>query len=215
MEKIKTLQLIEMWHAGDRKGLDLLIENHLPWIMTQIEKRMTVLLSRKGESLDYVQEAILQFLKYAPRFVINDGAEFRALLFRIAENSMNMQYRWFTAQRRDVARERPLPSDTILLLDPPKKSMKTPSTLVDHHEREAWVRLALEFLNPDDREAIVLRRWEGLTFGEAGERLGLSEDGARMRYNRALIRLGEKVWALRTGGVKKAMESEAVSSGSI
>lgn len=48
---------------------------------------------------------------------------------------------------------------------------------------------ALMELGEKDREAVVLRFFSGLGFGELGDRLNLTEDGARCRVNRALEKL--------------------------
>ena len=72
----------------------------------------------------------------------------------------------------------------------------------------------LEILDPEEREAIVLREWDGLTFAEMGERLGTSLDTARRRYNRSFDRLTEKVWALRSGDLASALE-EPISGSSM
>lgn len=58
-----------------------------------------------------------------------------------------------------------------------------------------WERLrpviddALEKLKERDREVMLLRFFQGLTFAEVGEKLGLSENAARMRTERALDKL--------------------------
>ncbi|HEU5079185.1 MAG TPA: sigma-70 family RNA polymerase sigma factor [Opitutaceae bacterium] len=44
-------------------------------------------------------------------------------------------------------------------------------------------------LNPADREAVLLRYFQGLTFSEMAGKLKLSEDGARLRLNRAIERM--------------------------
>jgi hypothetical protein len=62
------------------------------------------------ESGDVVQEAAVQFLNYGLRFIISDDKRFRGLLARIVENVLRDKHDWFTAQRREIARQRPLPS---------------------------------------------------------------------------------------------------------
>jgi DNA-directed RNA polymerase specialized sigma24 family protein len=57
----------------------------------------------------------------------------------------------------------------------------------------------MEFLDLEDRQVLLLRQWDGLSFTEIGEHLGISADAARMRYNRGVGRLGEIVGALRSG----------------
>lgn len=208
MGKTQTSQFLQRWHDGDPKGLEDLLARHLPWIRARVSKRMGPVLRRKAETTDYVQDAMVEFLRYGPRILISDGDHFRALLVRIVENALRDKHDWFTRRRRAVSRERPLPADTVLSLDPPRARMKTPSAAAGHHEREAWVRLGMELLEPEDREVLVLRQWENLSFAEIGERLGISKDAARMRNNRAVSRLGEIVGSLRRRNLPEA-EGEA------
>jgi RNA polymerase sigma factor (sigma-70 family) len=144
---------------------------------------------------------MVQFLQYGPRIQISDDNHFRALLVRIVENALRDKYDWFTARRRAISKECPLPTDTVLCLDPPKPLIKTPSTDAHDHEREAWVRLGTELLDAEDREVLILRQWENLSYAEIGKRLDISADAARMRNNRAIARLGEIVGELRRGNI--------------
>lgn len=48
---------------------------------------------------------------------------------------------------------------------------------------------AMARLGENDRNAIVLRFFEGKDFNEVGAALGIGEDSARMRVNRALEKL--------------------------
>lgn len=62
-------------------------------------------------------------------------------------------------------------------------------------EAEAWTRVgpvldeAMSQLNEKDRNAIVLRFFEGRPLKEVGDALGATEDAAKMRVNRALDKL--------------------------
>jgi RNA polymerase sigma factor (sigma-70 family) len=67
----------------------------------------------------------------------------------------------------------------------------------ERNEQQAWLALAVELLDPDDRETIRLRDWEGLSFPALGAELGISEEAARKRYQRALPRLAAKLEQLR------------------
>jgi RNA polymerase sigma factor (sigma-70 family) len=195
----QTSQYLKQWHDGDLKGLEGIINRHLDWIHAQVRQRLSRPLRNKGETSDYVQDILVQFLRFSPRFVLSSEAQFRALLLRIVENALNDKYDWYTARRREIARERPLPSDTILSLDPPHGAIKTPSKSAEQHEREAWIRLGLELLDPDDREILALRQWDNLSFPEIGEELGIAANAARMRHNRAIVRLTDKILALKQG----------------
>jgi RNA polymerase sigma factor (sigma-70 family) len=195
--KTKTSMYLEQWHAGDSGGLDRLLERHLPWLREHVPKRLGPLLRMKADTSDYIQDAVVQFLQYGPRIHITGDEHFRALLIRIVENSLRDKHDWFTARRRANARDKPLPSDTVLSLDPPVESVVTPTREAQVHEEEAWLRLGIELLDPEDRDLIVLRQWEGFSFADIGERLGVTEDAAWKRHNRAVSRLAKKVADLR------------------
>jgi RNA polymerase sigma factor (sigma-70 family) len=141
--------------------------------------------------------------------MISNDAHFRAFLLRIVENILKDKHGWYTARRRNIARERPLPSETVLSLDPPKKSIGTPSRSAERHEREAWVRLGLELLDPEDRELVVLRKWDKLSFAKLGQHLGVTSDAARMRYNRTVMKLGEVILALRRGDLSQFVDTDS------
>jgi len=194
-----TMVLLRRWHGGDRQALDRLVERELPWIRDFVHGRLGQLLRARGETEDYVQEAMLHVLRYGPRFVTDNRDAFRRLLARIVENSVRDMADWHGAERRALRRERPVPSDSVLHLDRPHETVTRPSQEAERKEQEAWVALALELLDPDDRRVILLRQWEGLPFAEVAQRLGLAEDTARMRFRRALPRLARKLEELRTG----------------
>ena len=205
-EITQTSQFLSQWHAGDPESLEGLLERHLPWIQSQVRHHMTALLRSKGETCDFVQDAVLQFLRFAPRFTLANEAHFRAILLRVIKNKLLDDYDWFTARRRDIARERPLPSDTILSLDPPENPGRTPSKSAEAHEREAWIRLGMEFIDVDDREVLALRQWDRKEFKEIGEQLRISPEAARKRHDRAVSRLADIVLMLRRGEIPAALE---------
>ena len=134
-------------------------------------------------------------------FVPADADSWRALMTRIIENALRGRHEYYGRLRRDRARQMPLPDDSILLLDPRKRTGTTPSQHAMRNEEEAWLRLALELVDPLDRDVIVMRQWSGRTFAEIGDDLGVPENTARMRFNRALARLADKVEGLRRGVV--------------
>ena len=55
---------------------------------------------------------------------------------------------------------------------------------------------------------VLWREYRGESFQEVAKRLGLSEDAARMRFNRALPKLAKKLEHLRAGRVGAALEPD-------
>ncbi|MBU0756160.1 MAG: RNA polymerase sigma factor [Planctomycetes bacterium] len=195
----QTSRLLSQWIEGDERALEKILQRHLSWLHGQVRMRMGPNLRKKAETQDFVQESLIQFLRYGPRFHITNEEHLRALLRRIVENTLHDGYDRFTARRRSMSRERPLPADTVLYLDPPKESAGNPCQYAQRHEQEAWIRLCIELLEPEDRDIIVMRQWDSLSFVEIGREMGLSPNAAWMRHNRAVDRLSEIVGKMRKG----------------
>ena len=51
------------------------------------------------------------------------------------------------------------------------------------------LRAALDQLPDAQREVVILKLWRGLRFAEIADRLGVSEEAARMRFSRGLATL--------------------------
>lgn len=198
-QPLETTDLLQRWHAGDARALEELLRRDLPWIEAFVRRRLGPLLRAKAETVDYVQDAVIEVLRYGPRFVCSDRERFRALLARIVENTLRDKHDWHRARRRAAEREAALPSESVLDLD---GSAASPSRICAQREREQWIRLALELIDPDERQVILLREWEQLSFEEIGRRLGCSEEAARKRFTRALPSLVERVRDLQSGRVE-------------
>lgn len=175
-------------------------------------RRWATCCGRRARPGDYVQDAMVRFLQYGPRFMVSDDDHFRGLLYLIVESTLKNRHHWYTARRREAALERPLPRDTVLNLDPPRNGGRTPSQVVDRNEWEAWVRLGLELLDWEQRELLVLRQWDKQSFAEIGERYGITADAARMRHYQAMDALTGKISLLRSGDFKGLMGSDSTGT---
>jgi len=198
----RTLTLLQRWHGGDRQALETLLHRDLPWLRGEVQRRMGNELRERADADDVVQQAMIAVLQSGPRFLLDDREHYRALMLRIVENTIKKQIRLGRQQKRDAAREEPLPSGSVLALD---ASGTRPSAAADRNEKRAWVQLALELLPDGDREVILMRQWEGLPFATVGGKLGIAEDAARMRFDRALARLARTVQQLRAGQLQSVL----------
>lgn len=196
-----TLELLQRWHRGEQDALKELLRRDLPWIRDRLHQRLGGLLRQRGDTEDYLHEVVLEVMRYTPHFLVSTGDTFRRLLTQITENMLRDKHDYFLRHRRDAAREQSLPDSAVLCLDARARSATSPSQGAERSEEEAWLRLALELLSPEDRLVIVLREYERLAFADVGARLGIQENAARMRFQRGLARLADKVAALRRGEV--------------
>ena len=194
-----TEALLRRWHAGDRQALHELVQRDMPWIRARVRQRLGDALRQHGDTDDFLHEAVIDILNYTPRFLAADRDVFRRLVTRIVENTLRGQSEFYSRLRRARGRAVPLPDDSVLDLDVQRRTGTTPSQHAVRNEEEAWLRLALDLVEPEDRDVIVMREWNAESFADIGARLGIPENTARMRFARALGRLAAQVEALRRG----------------
>jgi RNA polymerase sigma factor (sigma-70 family) len=207
----KTTLLLDRWHKGDEEALEELLDSHMGWLSGKVRKILAPGLREKGETLDYVQDSLLAFLKDAPRFQMDSERElesgdgFKALLFCIAKRSLSKSYRKWSTRRREMARERRGTGTTILHLE---AHVPGPCTDVMDQECRDWILIGMEFVSPAEQEVLALRHHDALNFPEIGEVLGKGANAARMQYNRAEISLSKVVTKIKSGRLKQVLESQ-------
>src|ERR1041385_3859003 len=155
MPDSETVLLLRRWHAGDRGALDLLLERDLAWVRERVRRRLGPLLRAKAQTDDFVQDAVVEVLRYAPRFEVADRSQFRALLARIVENVLRDEHDRFSAKRRAIRRELPFPAGEEDR-GPADDSSLRPSRLAEREEWESCIRFALALLDQEDREVVLL-----------------------------------------------------------
>ena len=94
------------------------------------------------------------------------------------------------------------------------------SILTEPQSSDAWQQIAplleaaMDSLGERDRNAVVLRYLDGKSLGEVGASLGVSEDAAKMRVNRALEKL-RKIFSKRGVTLTAGIIAGAVSAKSV
>jgi len=189
-------EILRRFQNGDGEAITPILERYLPWIRQRVSRLLGDRLRRKQESGDVVQQAILEFLRDAPNFIIEQPDHLRKILLRIAMNVIRDDHDYYRAKRREMARECPIPSSTLLARRP---AIETPSAIVSREEEKRRIRIALELAEPEDRSLVLMRMFDELEYAEIGRRLGVTPDAARMRFGRASARLASIASALLEG----------------
>src|SRR5262249_2512518 len=140
---------------------------------------------------DVIQEAQLEAVRRLPEYLRDPEVPFRLWLRQLTQGRMALLWRYhFKAARRSVAREVSLSEDSSLrLADQRAASGSTPGQQLSREERARQVRQAVAALPEADREILLLRNFEGLSFEEIRCLLGIEGAAARQRHGRALLRL--------------------------
>ncbi|MCC6781728.1 MAG: sigma-70 family RNA polymerase sigma factor [Planctomycetes bacterium] len=201
-DEFATVDLLRAWHGGDRAALLALVDRDREWVFARVRRGRGPLLQRDADTIDHVQDLMLEVLEYSPRFLVRDRAQFRALVARMIDNLL------IDGARRAARRPRfasPVTAQTgqesIVSLDPALRVSDAPPERAAQAEELDWLRLGLEFLDDDERKVVRAHRLEGRTFVEIGSELGLEPNTVRMRCNRAVLRLAGIVRRLQSGGL--------------
>ncbi|MFO1421998.1 MAG: RNA polymerase sigma factor [Candidatus Competibacteraceae bacterium] len=156
--------------------------------------RMAELMVRnRDDALDVVQDAMLTL---ACRYADRDEGEWRALFFRVLNSRI---HDWL---RRAWVRDRwrrwfspPAEPDEDPLEAQPDGRMPPPDQRLILDQAGLAVEESLRELPPRQRQAFLLRAWEGLDVAETARAMGCGEGSVKVHYSRAVralrARLGE------------------------
>ncbi len=190
-------ELVASSLAGDASAFDLLV---LRWDR-KIQGAIYRLMGSEEEARDLCQEAFLKAYRGLGGF--KGEARFSSWLYQIALNLCRDRMR-----RR---RGRVMVSLDALEPDAQGQVLRDATStqdLVETHDLHQRVRAAVMALPDDQREVIVLKEYEGLTFQEIAEVLGLPVSTVKTRLYRGLDRMRER---LSREGVGAAVVSQAAA----
>jgi RNA polymerase sigma-70 factor, ECF subfamily len=202
-DSAETQRLLQQARAGDRQGFEQLLAMHRPYLRRLVELRLDPRVRPRVDPSDVVQEAQIEAVRRLADYLRHSPMPFRLWLRQLAHDRLLMMHRRHVqAARRDVGREVALPEHSSLLLARQLLAAgSTPSEKLDQQELARRVREAVAQLPEADREVLLMRTFEGLSFDEVGCLLGVDPDAARKRHGRALLRLHQ---LLSEGGLTES-----------
>ncbi len=179
---------LERIRHGDASGAAALFDSY----STPLLRFATRMLGGTAEAEEVVQDV---FVKAITRVEQYDGsAPVASWLFAIAANACRDRL-------RRTRRSGLVPIDVVA--EPGDGSLPEDERLVVE-ERRTLVREALQHLSKEQREVILLARYQGMPYAEIARTLGISEGAVKTRVFRALETLrtrltrGEPRWTAAT-----------------
>lgn len=195
--------LTQAWTVWDvpapARGVAVLDETReLNKFLGEVERRAfrmaQVALRDPDDALDVVQDAML---KLARNYASRPSAEWRPLFYRILENGIrDLQRRrtvrkkwmvWLPGVKEDPDNEAQDPLDNVAsgAADAPELLMRS--------EAMEKLEVALRELPARQREAFMLRNFEGLDVADTAKAMGCSEGSVKTHYSRAVHALREQL----------------------
>jgi RNA polymerase sigma-70 factor (ECF subfamily) len=190
----KTQHLVALAKEGDQTALNQLCCVYSERVRRIIRFRLDRKLRSKLDSVDVVQDVLLLATGGLKDFTYRSEGDFLRWLARIAENKIRDIFDEFHTEKRDIRKEIPFKEQgrsTGGTRNTALGSMRAPTPSVIICKKEALDRLekALDELKPEYKEVVVLKRIEGLSYAEIGERLGKSAKAVSMLLYRAMTAL--------------------------
>jgi RNA polymerase sigma-70 factor (ECF subfamily) len=173
--------LLERMRRGDERAARALFDRYAPLLYERADRKLPKRIQAKVSASDVVQDALLSAFLAVTRFTPRDKQAFKRWLLKLLGNRLTDAIRRYKAAMRDPNREEPYVARP--------DGDETPSRILMAREERAALEAAMDRLPADQGRVLRLLHFEGLTLGQAGERLDRTQDAARKLYSRALANL--------------------------
>ena len=172
--------------AGKDTALNDLMERHAPAVFHFLCR----MLNHEDDANDLAQETFVRVFRARETF--RPTEKFSAWLFTIAANLARNQIRWRT-RHPNVSLDAEIGATEQSLASTLPSPESAPNEQLLAAERTAAVRVAVNQLPPDLREAIVLCEWEERSMAEAARILDTTTKAVESRCYRARQILRERL----------------------
>jgi RNA polymerase sigma-70 factor (ECF subfamily) len=198
--------LLDAARSGDEAALAALVERHRDRLERIVGLRMDRRLQGRVDPADVVQEVYLAVRGKFPQYSANPCVPFFLWLrLEVGQKLVEVHRRHLGARMRDAGQEvslhrGALPQATSMsLAEHLLGKLTAPSHAAMRVELTVRVQEALNGMDPNDREVLILRHFEDLSNAEAAQVLGIKPTAAGNRYVRALKRLKDVFQAMPGG----------------
>lgn len=164
--------LIEKCAQGDTGSYQALYDHMIDRVYAYIRYRT----STKEQATDIAQDVFIELWKALPRFTYQSREQFYAYVFVITKRKLSALY----AKRDRETLE--LNEETIMI-----EMGDSGGEMSDEVSR------ALETLDEQTREIVVLHHWSRYTFKEIASLINMTETAVRVRHHRALKSLAAHI----------------------
>jgi len=182
----ETRELFERAREGSPEAVNAFFERSARKLLPLIRLKLGRTLRSEVESRDILQVVLCKSFERLRQ--VQDPATVMSWLARMAENEIRDHADYFKRERRDASLRSPIEDAS----DVPAPVRQALSLVIVTQQTERLER-ALETLPEAQREIIVLRKLEELSFPEIAARLNKSDDACRMAFSRAMAALTVKL----------------------
>ena len=191
-----TQELLADAGRGKPDAVNQLLERHRVALRKLIQLRLDRRIAQRVDASDVVQDVLLEANERLQEYLADPRMPFHLWLRHLAKDRMiDMHRRHRGAQRRSLDREQSLAApkfgdcSSFDLAGQLVAGELTPAAASIRRELEQRFLTAIDQLDEDDRDIMLMRHFEQLGNSETAQALGLSTAAAGMRHLRALRKL--------------------------
>lgn len=174
---------------GDRLALERLLVRHRPALVRLIQAEMGAALRARTTAEDLFQKCCVEAVRGIPAFEPRSEASVYGWLATIARNRVTDEARAAAMREATIGGGQALSGSLLLMGDlfgQLSAGISTASQKLRRQEFEDTVRQAVAALeHPQQRQAVALRYFEGLSLDETARAMGVSVDAVRGHLHRA------------------------------
>ncbi len=169
--------------------------HYRPQLRRMVSLRLATSVRARVDASDLLQETYIEARRQLPGYLEDPAVPVYVWLRQLAADRLRKTHQQHIfAQKRSVAREIRLPQNSSLQLAAPYLAkINSPSREALRRELHDRVERSFRQLKIEDQEVILLRFFEGLSNTEAAAILGVTPQGATMRFGRAMARFDERL----------------------
>lgn len=187
-----TFGLVERAKSGDTEAFSLLFRKYRKRLAVLIHYRMSEQLRGKMEVDDILQESFFAAAQEIERFDYRAPGSFFSWLATIAQRTIVDAARFHGRQKRhDGERVHLKTSSDSSGVEP--ANFETPSRIFLREERLRTLLEKIDALSEEQREVILLAKFEGLSTEEIATRMGKERGAVAVLLHRTLNRLRDSV----------------------
>jgi RNA polymerase sigma-70 factor (ECF subfamily) len=172
-------------------------ERQLNSFLAEVERRALriaeISVRDRDEALDLVQDAMI---KLARNYAERPEGEWTPLFYRILQNGVRDWHRRQKVRNRVMVwfgRSSAAEDDYDVTANAPDPSGRAPDEQLENHEAMQRLEVSMHELPARQREAFMLRTFEGLDVAGTAVAMGCSEGSVKTHYSRAVHSLRDKL----------------------
>ncbi len=199
------VRLMLQVREGSAAAFEALVEKHQKRLVMVLEH----LVSDRTQAEDLAQDVFLRVYRARERYI--PTAKFSTWLYTITHNVASNSIRKSSRRKEINLVASPSGSMPVRPLDTmaKDKSNLMPTRLADQKEMEKVIREAIQSLGPRQRMAMLLSKYEGMSYNEIAESMELTTQAVKSLLSRARGNLKEALAPyLNSGKSSRELERE-------